>query len=82
MNCDLRFMNHLVELLFDYKIKGSLKRFVDVIYSITKFKRKVFVLSVLCCRHIVISRSTRPRLWIGDLDYQFKHFAGGAAFYS
>ena len=33
-------------LLFDYKIKGSLKRFVDVMYSIIEFKRKVFVLSV------------------------------------
>ena len=33
-------------LLFDYNIKGSLKRFVDVMYSITEFKRKVFVLSV------------------------------------
>ena len=27
-------------------MKRSLKRFVDVIYSITEFKRKVFVLSV------------------------------------
>ena len=35
-----------MELLFYYRIKGSLKRFVDVIYSITEFKRKVFVLSV------------------------------------
>ena len=33
-------------LLFYYKIKGSLKRFVAVIYSISEFKRKVFVLSV------------------------------------
>ena len=30
-----------MELLFNYKIKGSFKRFVDVIYSITEFKRKV-----------------------------------------
>ena len=35
-----------MELLFDYKIKESLKGFVDVMYSITDFKRKVFVLSV------------------------------------
>ena len=35
-----------MELLFDCKIKGSLKRFVDVMYSITEFKREVFVLSV------------------------------------
>ena len=35
-----------MELLFYYKIKGSLKRFVDVMYSIKEFKRKVFVLSV------------------------------------
>ena len=35
-----------MELLFDYKIKGSLERFVDVMYSITEFKKKVFVLSV------------------------------------
>ena len=31
---------------FYCKIKGSLKRFVDVIYSVTEFKRKAFVLSV------------------------------------
>ena len=35
-----------MELLFDYKIKGSLKSFVEVMNSITKFKRKIFVLSV------------------------------------
>ena len=35
-----------MELPFDYKIKGSLRRFVDVMYSATEFKRKVFVLSV------------------------------------
>ena len=39
-------MSRLVELLFDCKIKGSLRRFVDVMYSITEFKRKVFLLSV------------------------------------
>ena len=39
-------MSCLVELHFDYKMKGSLKRFVDVMYSITEFKRKAFVLSV------------------------------------
>ena len=38
INCSLKFRNRLVELLFDYKIKGSLKRFVDVMYSITEFK--------------------------------------------
>ena len=43
MNCNLRSMCRLVELLFDYKIKGSLKRFVDVMYSITEFKGKVHV---------------------------------------
>ena len=47
MNCNLRFRSRLVELLFDYKIKGSSKRFVDVMYSITEYKRKVFVLSVI-----------------------------------
>ena len=35
-----------MELLFDSKIKGSFKPFVDVMYSITEFKRKVFLLSV------------------------------------
>ena len=38
-------MSRVVELLFDYKIKGSL-RHVYVMYSITEFKRKVFLLSV------------------------------------
>ena len=33
MNCNLRFMNRLVELLLGYKIKGSLKRFADLMYS-------------------------------------------------
>ena len=31
---------------FDYKVKGSLKRFVDVMFSIKELKRKVLVLSV------------------------------------
>ena len=35
-----------MELRFYYKIKESLKHFVDVIYSITEFKRKVFALCV------------------------------------
>ena len=35
-----------MELLFDYKIIGWLKCFVDVMYSITEFKRKLFVLPV------------------------------------
>ena len=43
---NLRFRSRLVELLFEYKIKGSLKRFDDVMYSVTDFKRKIFVLSV------------------------------------
>ena len=46
MNCNLRFRSRQVELVFAYKFKGSLKGFVEVIYSITEFKRKVFVLSV------------------------------------
>ena len=46
MNFNLRFRSGLVELLFDYKIKGSLKRFVDVMYSMAEFKRKIFVLPV------------------------------------
>ena len=37
-------MNRRVELLFDNKIKGSLKRFVDVMYSVTEFKRKLLVM--------------------------------------
>ena len=44
INCNSRFRNDLVELLFDYKIKGSLKRFIDVLYSLTEFKRKVLVI--------------------------------------
>ena len=39
-------MTCLLELLFCYKIKRPLKRFVDVMYSITELRRKVFVLSV------------------------------------
>ena len=35
-----------MELLFDYKIKGSLKCFDNVMYSVTEFKRKIFMLSV------------------------------------
>ena len=31
---------------FDYKVKGSLKRFVDVMFSIKELKRKVLVLFV------------------------------------
>ena len=42
---NFRLLSCLVELLFDYKIKGLLKRFV-IVYSVTEFKRKVFVLSV------------------------------------
>ena len=42
---NFRFLSRPVELLFDYKIKGLLKRFV-IMYSVTEFKRKVFVLSV------------------------------------
>ena len=40
INCNLRFKARLVELLFCCKIKGSLKCFVDVMYS--EFRRKVF----------------------------------------
>ena len=43
---NLRFRSRLVELLFDYKIKGSLKCFDNVMYSVTEFKRKIFMLSV------------------------------------
>ena len=35
-----------MELRFYYKIEGLLKGFVDVIYSKTEFKKKVFVLPV------------------------------------
>ena len=56
-----------MELLFDYKINTSLKRFVNVIYSITEFKRKVYLCySLKYCHHVIISKSTRPRSWIGD----------------
>ena len=61
-------MSQLMELLFDYKIKGSLKRFADVMYSITEFKRKIFVLSVKVLLLLVISGLTRPRSSIGDLS--------------
>ena len=33
-------------IFLNYKIKGSLNNFVDLIYSITELKRKVFVLSI------------------------------------
>ena len=46
INCNWRFKSRLVEILFAYKIKGLLRRFVDVMYSITEFKRKAVVLSV------------------------------------
>ena len=56
-----------MKLLFDYKIKGSLKRFVDVMYSIPKFKKKYLCYPVKYCCYLVICGSTRPRSWIGDL---------------
>ena len=40
------FRSCLLELLFENKIKRLLKRFVDVMYLIIEFKRKVFVLSI------------------------------------
>ena len=49
-----------MELLFYYEIKGSLKRFFDVIYSITEFKKKVFA---LCFKEL---SSRHPRSWKGD----------------
>ena len=41
-------MSHLVKLLFRLQNlkRGSLKHFADAIYSITEFKRKMYVLSV------------------------------------
>ena len=42
----------------DYRMKGLSKRFVDVMFSITKLNY---------CRHKVISRSMCPPSWIGDL---------------
>ena len=47
MNCNLRFMSCLVELIFDYKLKGWLKLFVDATYSVKEFIRKLFVLSLI-----------------------------------
>ena len=56
-----------MELLFYYKIiKGSLKRFADVIYSITEFRRKYLCYPLKYCRRIITGESTRPRSWIGD----------------
>ena len=43
-----------MELLFDYKIKGSLKRFVDVMYSITDFKRKYLCYPLKNCPYLII----------------------------
>ena len=55
----------IYELLSGVKrIKGLLKCFVDVIDSITGFKRKV--LSVKVLSSYSISGSARPRLCIGD----------------
>ena len=58
-----------MELLFYCKIKGSLKLFVDVVYSITEFKRKVFVLSFKVLLPYNNNGSMRPRSlsWIGYL---------------
>lgn len=42
-------------------MKGSLKRFVDEMHSISEFKRNVFVLSVK-----VKSGPMRPLSWTGD----------------
>ena len=57
-------MSLLVELLFfDYKIKGSLKRFVNVMYSITEFtqfKRKVFIYIISYNIVAIYRRSSRP----------------------
>ena len=44
-------MSRLVEFLLYYKIKRLLKRFVDVMYLTTEFKRKAFALKYCC--HIV-----------------------------
>ena len=60
-------MSRLVELPFDYKIKGSLRRFVDIMFSVTEFKGKYLCYPLKYCCHVVISGSTRPRLWIGNL---------------
>ena len=56
-----------MELLFDYKIKGLLERYVDVMYLTAEFKRKVFCYPLKYCRHIIMSGSTRPRSRVGDL---------------
>ena len=48
------------EITFYYEIKGSLKHFIDVIYSITEFKRKAFA---LCIKEL---SPTHPRSWKGD----------------
>ena len=42
--------------IYDYKIKESSKRLVDVMYSIAEFKRKVFVPSV----KVLLSSSSLP----------------------
>ena len=67
-NCHLRFRSHLVELLFYYKIKGSLKRFVYVMYSTTRFKRKVSVLSVLKC-YCVKVLSPYNNKWVNESSF-------------
>ena len=69
-----------MELVFDYKIKGWLKRFVEVIYSIIEFRRKVFVLSVQVL-------SPYKSKWVNKSSFMdrrlglriFQHFAGGLA---
>ena len=54
---------------YDYKIKGSSKHFVDVMYSRAECKNKLF--GYLChllkyCRDKEIRGSSRPCSWIED----------------
>ena len=56
-----------MELPFDYKIKGSLRRFVDVMYSATEFKRKVFVLSV----KVLLPCSNK---WVNESSFMDRRF--------
>ena len=59
-------MSHQVNFFY-YKIKESLKHFVDVLYSITEFKRKVFVLSVKVL-------SPYSNKWVNALSFLDRRF--------
>ena len=70
INCDLRFKSCLVELLFCYKIIGSLKCFLMLCIQQQSLKGKYLCYLLKYFRHIIMSGSIRHRSWIGNLGEQ------------